>query len=191
VFAYPILSHGHVRTRSSPAFVVNRPVARRFSRTCPSMTDSFPPTIAPQTDSSGNAPESAQQSPDPADSVPITEQEVGEYREQDRYLPVSPSPTFTPSRASVTRPFATALSPLPLFLRWRLPRCVDSKCVTHHEKCGPTHRQNREGRQGMCSGVCVGVHQLHNVRSGREMPARETQDDRRRGHPLRDGLARL
>jgi len=55
------------------------------------MADSFPPTIAPQTDSSGNAPESAQQSPDPADPVPITEQEVGEYREQDRYLPVSPS----------------------------------------------------------------------------------------------------
>jgi len=57
------------------------------------MAESFPPTIAPQTDSSGTAPESAQQSPDPAESVPITEQEVGEYREQDRYLPVSPSPT--------------------------------------------------------------------------------------------------
>jgi len=54
------------------------------------MAETFPPTIAPQTDSSGNAPESGQQSPDPAETVPITEQEVGEYREQDRYLPVSP-----------------------------------------------------------------------------------------------------
>ncbi|KAI0253463.1 histone-fold-containing protein [Lactifluus subvellereus] len=53
------------------------------------MADSFPPTIAPQTDNSSNAPEAAQQSPDAAESVPITEQEVGEYREQDRYLPIA------------------------------------------------------------------------------------------------------
>lgn len=56
------------------------------------MADSFPPTIAPQTDNSSNAPEAAQQAPDPAEPVPITEQEVGEYREQDRYLPVSRLP---------------------------------------------------------------------------------------------------
>ncbi len=60
------------------------------------MADSFPPAIAPQTDNSGNAPESAQQSPDPAEPVPITEQEVGEYREQDRYLPVSPVSPSSP-----------------------------------------------------------------------------------------------
>ncbi|KAI0062810.1 histone-fold-containing protein [Artomyces pyxidatus] len=43
--------------------------------------------IAPQADSSGAIPESAQQdTPEPA---PITEQEVGEYREQDRYLPIA------------------------------------------------------------------------------------------------------
>ena len=53
------------------------------------MADSFPPTIAPQADGSGNVPEAAQQAPDAAEPVPITEQEVGEYREQDRYLPVS------------------------------------------------------------------------------------------------------
>jgi hypothetical protein len=54
------------------------------------MADTFTPNIAPQTDGSGNAPEPAQQQPDATEAVPITEQEVGEYREQDRYLPVSP-----------------------------------------------------------------------------------------------------
>ncbi|KAF8488923.1 histone-fold-containing protein [Russula emetica] len=53
------------------------------------MADSFTPNIAPQTDGSGNAPEQAQQQPDATEPVPITEQEVGEYREQDRYLPIA------------------------------------------------------------------------------------------------------
>jgi hypothetical protein len=60
------------------------------------MADSFPPPIAPQTDSSGNAPEAVQPPPEPSEPVPITEQEVGEYREQDRYLPVSPQSTPSP-----------------------------------------------------------------------------------------------
>jgi hypothetical protein len=45
----------------------------------------FPPNIAPLDDGSGLAHESVRDAPEPA---PITEQEVGEYREQDRYLPV-------------------------------------------------------------------------------------------------------
>ena len=49
------------------------------------MSEYVPPIIAPQTDASGNAPEPAPEAPEPA---PITEQEVGEYREQDRFLPV-------------------------------------------------------------------------------------------------------
>ncbi|KAI0297414.1 histone-fold-containing protein [Russula brevipes] len=53
------------------------------------MADTFPPTIAPQSDSSENAPEHAQQPSDAAEPLPITEQEVGEYREQDRYLPIA------------------------------------------------------------------------------------------------------
>jgi hypothetical protein len=60
------------------------------------MADSFTPNIAPQTDGSGNAPEQAQEQPDATEPVPITEQEVGEYREQDRYLPVSPPTTPSP-----------------------------------------------------------------------------------------------
>ena len=50
-----------------------------------SMSEYVPPTIAPQADPSGNAPEPVPEAPEPA---PITEQEVGEYREQDRFLPV-------------------------------------------------------------------------------------------------------
>jgi hypothetical protein len=100
-----------------PLFRRQRRVARRFLRSCLPMTDSFPPTIAPQADSSGNAPESAQTSPDPTEPVPITEQEVGEYREQDRYLPVSPvHPSPPPPCASVARPLPSSSS-LSLSLR--------------------------------------------------------------------------
>ncbi|KII91370.1 hypothetical protein PLICRDRAFT_51535 [Plicaturopsis crispa FD-325 SS-3] len=45
------------------------------------------PVIAPQDDGTGVAEEAAaQEAPEPA---PITEQEVGEYREQDRFLPIA------------------------------------------------------------------------------------------------------
>ena len=47
-----------------------------------------PQTIAPQDDGSGVAPAPTVE---PVEPVPITEQEVGEYREQDRYLPVRSS----------------------------------------------------------------------------------------------------
>ncbi|KAF8466497.1 histone-fold-containing protein [Russula ochroleuca] len=53
------------------------------------MADSFTPSIAPQTDGSSNPPEQVEQQPDAPEPVPITEQEVGEYREQDRYLPIA------------------------------------------------------------------------------------------------------
>ena len=86
------------------------------------MADSFTPNIAPQKDGSGNAPEQAQQHPDATEPVPITEQEVGEYREQDRYLPVSPVPHlllpvhdrfFPVSSALKLHSFLFAFWPLP------------------------------------------------------------------------------
>ncbi|KAG1904906.1 histone-fold-containing protein [Suillus fuscotomentosus] len=42
--------------------------------------------IAPQEDSSGNVPETAHEPPQP---TPITDQEVGEYWEQDRFPPIA------------------------------------------------------------------------------------------------------
>ncbi|KIM78175.1 hypothetical protein PILCRDRAFT_824642 [Piloderma croceum F 1598] len=48
------------------------------------MSDVQPPIIAPQDDGSGIVPE--HEAPEPA---PITEEEVGEYREQDRFLPIA------------------------------------------------------------------------------------------------------
>lgn len=45
----------------------------------------YPQILAPQNDGSGVTAESGEQAP----PAPITEQEVGEYREQDRFLPVS------------------------------------------------------------------------------------------------------
>ncbi|KAI0703309.1 histone-fold-containing protein [Earliella scabrosa] len=54
------------------------------------MSDFVPPTIAPQTiapaQDDGSTPQPAPEAPEPA---PITEQEVGEYREQDRFLPIA------------------------------------------------------------------------------------------------------
>ncbi|KAH9943539.1 histone-fold-containing protein [Amylocystis lapponica] len=51
------------------------------------MSEFAPPNIAPaQDDSSGVIPEPVREAPEPA---PITDQEVGEYREQDRYLPIA------------------------------------------------------------------------------------------------------
>ncbi|KAI9061568.1 histone-fold-containing protein [Trametes sanguinea] len=50
------------------------------------MSDFAPPNIAPQDDGSGVVPQPAPDAPSPA---PITEQEVGEYREQDRFLPIA------------------------------------------------------------------------------------------------------
>lgn len=50
------------------------------------MSSEFAQNIAPNNDGSSAPPETTQDAPQPA---PITEQEVGEYREQDRFLPVS------------------------------------------------------------------------------------------------------
>jgi len=50
------------------------------------MSEFPPPNIAPQHDGSGVVPEPAREAPEAA---PITEQEVGEYREQDRFLPIA------------------------------------------------------------------------------------------------------
>lgn len=50
------------------------------------MSSEFAQNIAPHDDGSGAPPETTQDAPEPA---PITDQEVGEYREQDRFLPVS------------------------------------------------------------------------------------------------------
>ena len=51
-----------------------------------------PQNIAPQDDGSGTAPEPARD----VEPAPITEQEVGEYREQDRFLPVRPLSLHVP-----------------------------------------------------------------------------------------------
>ncbi|KAF7968035.1 hypothetical protein HWV62_32138 [Athelia sp. TMB] len=48
------------------------------------MSEIQPPVIAPQNDGSGIIPEH-----EPPEAAPITEQEVGEYREQDRFLPIA------------------------------------------------------------------------------------------------------
>ena len=47
------------------------------------MSEIQPPIIAPQDDGSGIVPEH-----EPPEPAPITEEEVGDYREQDRFLPV-------------------------------------------------------------------------------------------------------
>ena len=153
-------SHGHSfesRTITVffcvPSSTSGQPGASRRAPYIHPMADSFAPNIAPQTDGSGNAPEQAQQQPpDAPEPVPITEQEVGEYREQDRYLPVSSSHTFPPSLTSHQRNVAPSPSPIcPLFSSfsflvksafWPHRRCrcrsprqkKDCKCFAYHEE---------------------------------------------------------
>ncbi|KAI0731799.1 histone-fold-containing protein [Fomitopsis betulina] len=50
------------------------------------MSDFPPLNIAPQDDGSGVVPAIVENASEPA---PITDQEVGEYREQDRFLPIA------------------------------------------------------------------------------------------------------
>ncbi|KZT66623.1 transcriptional activator [Daedalea quercina L-15889] len=50
------------------------------------MSDFPPLNIAPQDDGSGVVPATAENAPE---APPITDQEVGEYREQDRFLPIA------------------------------------------------------------------------------------------------------
>ncbi|KAG6374648.1 histone-fold-containing protein [Boletus reticuloceps] len=54
------------------------------------------PALAPQPEDGASTADEATP-PEAPSPVPITEQEVGEYREQDRFLPVSPS---SPSHSS-------------------------------------------------------------------------------------------
>lgn len=55
------------------------------------MSSEFTQNIAPHNGGSGAPPEAT---PDASERAPITEQEVGEYREQDRFLPVSVPPSL-------------------------------------------------------------------------------------------------
>ena len=165
------------------------------------MSEFVPPTIAPQTiapaPEDGSAPQPAPEAPEPA---PITEQEVGEYREQDRFLPVrhflrclhltSRAHPFNPrSRSHFTLcSFCTSL-----FFATALVCHTrkDCKCVADHEVICPRDGEDLEGGEGVRAGVRVRVHLVHHVRGGGEVPDGEAQDDRRRGHPLRDGHPRV
>ena len=137
------------------------------------------PNIAPLSDGSSAPPESTPDAPEPA---PITDQEVGEYREQDRFLPVSVtthSPPILPHSPPPPRPC------LPL------TRPQDCKCCEDNEIQRPCDGQNLKRGQGMRPGMCLRVHKLHHERSRREMPRRKTQNHGRRGYPLRHGRSRV
>jgi len=65
------------------------------------MMSEYTPNIAPLNDGSSAAAPAETTTQDAPEPAPITEQEVGEYREQDRFLPVST--TTLPSPSSLTR----------------------------------------------------------------------------------------
>ena len=97
-------------------------------------------------------------------SAPITETEVGEYREQDRVLPVS-RPLSPLRRAILTS--AAMLSPrldvssrpshfnVPVDLTVSRLQC---KHRENNEECGPRHIQNLQRGEGCRPGVCVRIH---------------------------------
>lgn len=95
---------------------------------------------------------------DTPEPVPITEQEVGEYREQDRFLPVS---------------YLSMTLLLEVYISFGFPFvvCVDRKRGTDNEICSPPNSQNCERRKGMRSRMRVRIHFLHHFRSRRKMSA--------------------
>src|SRR6266550_1428789 len=117
--------------------------------------------------SEASTPANANDSPEPA---PITDQEVGEYREQDRFLPVS----------FFLFIFQSLNNPTP-----------DRQCLSYHEIFRTPNRKNRKGRKRMRPRMCIRIHILYHFRSSREMSTRKTKDHRRRGHSLRHGNTRL
>lgn len=112
--------------------------------------------------------EALEEAPEPQ---AISEQEVGEYREQDRFLPVR------------TQNISLAEQPLRM--------CLDCECREDHERICASNSKDREGCEGVCAGVRVRVHQLHHIRSRREMPDGEAQNDWRRRYSLRHDQPRL
>ena len=165
-----------------------------------------PPNIAPQDDGSGTA--VVAEAPEP---TPITEQEVGEYREQDRFLPV---------RLRLCPPFHILMLKIRCYIHihnltsihtvfsltttttmtnkrivsknfdTRLSS-VDRKRLANHEVVRPRHSQDIQRGKRMRAGVRVRVHQLHHFRSGGEVSDGEAENDRRGGYLVRDGHARV
>jgi hypothetical protein len=81
--------------------------------------------IMPSTDpATGDPIVPPQETPEP---VPITDREVGDYREQDRFLPVSPLSDMT-NQSSLFK------------------RRADRQCRTNHEGLRPTERQDCQRR---------------------------------------------
>ena len=130
------------------------------------MADSLQPIIPRDESHHGSLSIAAQDPPEP---VPITEQEVGEYREQDRFLPVGPI-------------FCWAIVVL---------KCIwpDSQCLSDNESLRAAYRQNCERRERMCTGMRLRIHLFHHFWGSGEVPAWEAQDNRRRGYSLCDGNA--
>lgn len=74
-------------------------------------------------------------------------------------------------------------------VRFILRNAADSQCLANHEERRPANSQNRKGREGDGTRMCLGVHQLYHFRGGREVSVGEEEDDRRRRYTLRYGLA--
>lgn len=108
---------------------------------------------------------------DPIDPPPITDQEVGEYREQDRFLPVC---------------FRSLLPSPPHLLMG-----VDRQCVADNEGSCPSYSQDCQGRKGMRARMCVRVYILYNFRGSGEMSDGKEEDDRWGGYSVCYGHSRL
>lgn len=130
----------------------------------------------------------------------FTETQMDEYREQDRYLPVSVS-----SRVQLDKSGWLAggtLSSSAQTHGFRRARCflqkhhravqvlnslaldkLDSKCLPDNEGLPAIERKNRQGVEGVPTGVCLGVHLVHrefsllvfaSLKHGAPPPSRES-----------------
>lgn len=109
---------------------------------------------------------------DAPEPLPITDNEVGEYREQDRFLPVR-----LLRLPFCTKSLAHSIESGPP------PDCQRS---TNNEIFCTADGKDRQRREGMRAGMCVGVHQLHYFRSSGEVPDGKAQNYRRGGHFVRN-----
>lgn len=119
----------------------------------------------PDESSNSQNEESVEQTVSP--TAPITETEVGEYREQDRVLPVSRS--LSPLVEAIEAILISAIVYFPR-LDVSARRChfnvpigltlgpLQCKHRENNEECGPQHIQDLERGKGCGAGVCVRVH---------------------------------
>lgn len=109
------------------------------------MASELPPIVPAATGGHSVPQQNTSIQPEP---TPITEEEVGDYREQDRYLPVGLSRWFLLESSRSMR------------VLYCVPCGLDCEHLAHYEELHSLYIKNLEGCQRMRSRECERVHQF-------------------------------